>query len=317
MQSATQGAYGVFQQPWWLDAAAPGMWDAVEVQENGALVARLPYVLKRRQSLSALTMPPLTQWLGPWLHAYGSGQKARLAREKELIGRLIDGLPAHDFYRQSLHPSLTNWQPFYWRGYRQTTLYTYIIEDLSDLDRVFAGFESRKRRDIKRAAKSLRVKWDLPPDDFYDHLTTTLSRRGDTPVYPRELFLRVHGACLAREQGRIIHVEDGSGEIHAASFLVWDETSAYLLVTSFDPKWRDNGSGSLVIWEAIKACAEVTQQFNLEGSMIEGVERSYRAFGGRHVPYLFVTNASRRGRIVQSGRELVNAFLGRPGDGLR
>ena len=40
----TLGAHALFQQPWWLDAVAPGAWDAAVVTKDGQMVGRLPYV---------------------------------------------------------------------------------------------------------------------------------------------------------------------------------------------------------------------------------------------------------------------------------
>lgn len=37
--------HSIFEQPWWLDAAAPGQWDVVEIEEGGgsSLDSRSPY----------------------------------------------------------------------------------------------------------------------------------------------------------------------------------------------------------------------------------------------------------------------------------
>ena len=37
----------VFEQPWWLDAVAPGPWSAAEVRRGDEVVARLPYMRRR------------------------------------------------------------------------------------------------------------------------------------------------------------------------------------------------------------------------------------------------------------------------------
>ena len=41
-------AHALFQQPWWLDAVAPGAWDAAVVVRDGETVGRLPFVRKQR-----------------------------------------------------------------------------------------------------------------------------------------------------------------------------------------------------------------------------------------------------------------------------
>lgn len=42
------GINTLFEQPWWLDAVAPGAWGAVEVSRDGRVVARLPSVTEKR-----------------------------------------------------------------------------------------------------------------------------------------------------------------------------------------------------------------------------------------------------------------------------
>ena len=63
MLNTTPYANSVFEQPWWLDIVAPGEWGEVTVKEGDETVARLPYVLQKGR----ITLPPLTQTLGPWM----------------------------------------------------------------------------------------------------------------------------------------------------------------------------------------------------------------------------------------------------------
>jgi hypothetical protein len=68
-------------------------------------------------------------------------------------------------------------------------------------------------------------------------------------------------------------------------YLVWDAESAYSLMSGNDPRLRSSGAISLLRWEAIKFAREVTRRFDFEGSMLEPVERFFRAFGGRQVRF--------------------------------
>jgi hypothetical protein len=63
--------------------------------------------------------------------------------------------------------------------------------------------------------------------------------------------------------------------------------------------------------EALRHSATVTAAFNLEGSMIESVERSLRAFGGIQTPYLHITGHSRRGMLLSGASTLLKAMSGR------
>ena len=82
----TDCANALFQQPWWLEAVAPGAWDAALVVRDGQTVGRLPFVRKQRFGLTILSRPPLTPFLGPWIDAGTGNGQARVARQHAICG---------------------------------------------------------------------------------------------------------------------------------------------------------------------------------------------------------------------------------------
>ena len=75
----------IFCQPWWLDAVAPDRWDAAQVFDRGELQARMPYVLQRnRLGFRIISMPPLTQALGPWIVPREAKYTNQIARQHTL-----------------------------------------------------------------------------------------------------------------------------------------------------------------------------------------------------------------------------------------
>jgi len=299
----------VFRQPWWLDAVAPGRWAEVSVTRGEETAARLPYVESRKLGLRYIGMPPLTQVLGPWLRPSGAKYEKRLAAEKDLMTELIDKLPPHDRFSQNFHFSVTNWLPFYWRGFTQTTRYTYRLEDLSDEDALWAGVAENVRRAVRKAKKSLATRDDLDIESFIRLNDLTFKRQGLEPPYSGDLVRRLDAACAQRGARRIIAAEEASGRIHAAIYVVWDGDSAYNLMLGSDPEVRGSGASTLVMWEAIRFASTVTRAFDFEGSMIESVERSFRSFGARQVPYFHVERMSRRMKVLSAGREMIRALV--------
>jgi len=193
----------VFEQPWWLDAVAPGRWSAAVVRQGDDVVARLPYTYRRRPGLMTIVQPELTQTLGPWLACLEGKYARRLEREKRLLGQLIELLPPFDFLRVNLSPSLTNWLPFYWAGFDATVRYTYRIEDLTDLERVRAEFQEHVRRGIRKAEGAVAVECDHPLDDLLRLNALTFARQGRRPPYSDEYVRRrVRGARLAADLRR-------------------------------------------------------------------------------------------------------------------
>jgi hypothetical protein len=302
----------LFDQPWWLDATAPGAWDEVVVREGGEVVARLPFARRRRLGMTALTQPPLTQTLGPWVRLPAdAGHARRLTVEMELMERLIRGLPRFDRFQQQFSHRVTNWLPFHWAGFGATVRYTYRIEDLSDLDAVLAGARPNVRRFIRKAAGLVEVRDDLGLDRFLELNAATFRRRGMAVPFDEALVRRLDEACARRGRRRILFAVDAGGRVHAAEYVVWDARATYALMSGIDPGVRDSGAGTLLKWEAIRHAATVSAAFDFEGSIVPSIERFVRAFGGRQTPYLAVSKSGRRLRALEAAAELGRSLAGR------
>lgn len=280
----------IFHQAWWLDVVAPNSWDEITVERGGKIQARLPYVIKQKYGLKIITMPPLTPFLGPWIRNDKKRYINRLSIEKELIGELFERIPRFDLFLQNFHYSVTNWQPLYWKGFQQTTHYTYLIPDLTNLDKVWENLKDSARREIRKAISrfNLTVRTDLNIDDFLDLHIRTFRRQEKELPYPVSLVQRLDDTCLKYNARKIFIAEDNQGRRHAGVYIVWDEDSAYYLMGGGDPELRSSGATSLCMWEAIKFASTVTKSFDFEGSMIEPIERFFRSFGAYQTPYFQV-----------------------------
>jgi hypothetical protein len=80
----------IFQNDWWLDAVAPKSWDSIKIlNNNNNILACLPYVISKRKGFTRISMPPLTQNLGPWI-AHSSGKYSKqLSFQKEMMNAII------------------------------------------------------------------------------------------------------------------------------------------------------------------------------------------------------------------------------------
>lgn len=282
----------LFQQPWWLDAVAPGQWDAVTVEKGGQTVARMPYIKKKSYGFVVSVQPKLTQCLGPWLQPYKGKYTNQLSEEKKLMTELINQLPKFDLFSQSFHYSITNWLPFYWNGFQQKTLYTYVIEDLSDMDLVWQNIRKNTRRDISKAKEQVEVHTDLAIDSFFEINALTFKRQNKKVPYSRQMIERLDSACREHNCRKIFFAKDGQGKIHAAIYVVWDKNSAYYLMGGSDPELRNSGAMSLLLWEAIQFAATRTQKFDFEGSMRESIEQFVRGFGAYQKSYFCVSQTN-------------------------
>jgi hypothetical protein len=308
----TERAYAVFQQPWWLEAVAPGRWGEVTCEHDGRVVARLPYVVRGRPRLRMLTQSSLTQTLGPWVEPSSAKPARALSREHELVAELEARLPSACAFLQQFSPAMTNALPFHWAGYRLEVRYTYRLGGLTSTDVLWSGLRSNVRREIRKARGRVEVVDDLGVDRFYDVLSQTYARQQIPTPHSFGELERLEAACASRGAGAMLFARDEAGRIHAVAWAVWDKHAAYYLLAGADPRLRSSGASSLLAWEALMRAREHTDVFDFHGSMLRPVERFFRAFGAQQTPYLSVTRMTAPFRVALAARSGLRRMASRP-----
>ena len=240
-------------------------------------------------------MPHLTQTLGVLLEyrperCYERSLTAAMGATRQLV----EAMPSCDLFRVNFHPSFTNWLPFYWAGYTQTTRYTYTIEDLTNLDYVFECFSRNIGRIIRKAQTSGFTVEET--DDL--GILLALNRRtfgcqGLAVPYPDELVRRIDTACKERDARSLLVVRDARGRVHMAELDVHDGGTTHALIRGSDPAARASEAGSLLGWGSIQLASRVSTRYDFTGSMIEGVERHMRSFGAIQTPYFSIFRDNR------------------------
>ena len=279
----------IFEQPWWLDAVAPGQWEAIEIKKNGEIIARLPYVKTKRFGFKLLALPDYTQTLGFWINDTGAKNAKKYARHKDLISELIEKLPRRYNIDLSLDHACEYLFPFKWNNCTLQMAYSYRLENLYDIDQVWKGFAENVKTDIKKAQKIVRIEDDHSITDLIEMQDKAFERQGRKHVNNIILIKRLDDALVQRNARKLLCAVDEEGRIHAAAYFVYDSKCCYYLIGGGDPELRNSGASSLLVWEGIKFASTVSQSFDFEGSMIEPIERFFRAFGGKPTPYWRVT----------------------------
>jgi len=287
----------IFSKDWWLDAVCGrDEWDAVVIEKNGNVVGAMPYYKTRKYGFDIIRMPQLTQSMGPWIN-YPSNQKYanRLSLEKEVYSDIIRKLPRYDAFSQNFHYHVSNWLPFYWEGFEQTTRYTYVIERLEDLAEVLSRFKDNMRNKINKARKTVVVQEGCI-EDFYVMNKKTFERQGLKIPYSFDFMKRMDKALDERHCRRIFFGVDEDGRFHSALYLIWDAGSSYVHMVGEDPELRKSGAGILLVYESIRFTRETLglDCYDFEGSMVESIEEVRRACGGVQKPYFAVTKLNSR-----------------------
>jgi len=256
-------------------------------------------------------MPPLTQTLGPWIQPVDGSSYRQISKIHDYTSALLRQIPECDYFNQNAHYDLEDTLPFHWQGFENNVRYTYVLEDLSDVDALWSNMAGRPRRAIRKAEKVVSVQETDNVNLFVELYIKTFARQDlDTPVNA-ETIRAVYTAARARNAVKILCARDAKGVAHAAVFLLYDHRTTYYLMGGSDPQLRESQALSLLLWEGIKFASTVSERFDFEGSMIESVESFFRSFGASRKTYYAISKMSTRFRLAWDARAAFRRFRDR------
>ena len=284
----------VFSRDWWLDAVCGDDWDVLLSEKKGKIQAAMPLYVPCK---SVVTMPPYTQTMGVWFAAEAADTKysSMLDHRQAICKQFIEKLKPYRSYLQNFSHEFVDWLPFYWAGYAQTTRYTYILHHIKRSDTIWSAMSQQTRRNINAARQAaIAVRTDVSETQFLQVVEQTFKRQHQKNKQGEAVLRRLIDTARKRGQAEIFGGYDKAGNLHAAAFIVWQDSSAYYIAGGGDPAFRSSGAHSLVMWEAIQHVSQFTDTFDFEGSMLPGVERFFREFGAVQTPYFLVTRGKLR-----------------------
>ncbi len=287
----------LFLQYWWMETVCMEKeWDVILVTHEGIITGAMPYLIGKKMGMRYVLQPELTQYNGVWFrYPNWRDENEKLSFEKKILVEIIKQLKSLRlaYYEQNFSPQFTNWLPFYWSGFRQTTRYTYRIPDISDLASVFSRFDrDTRQKKILKLSQKLQVTFEISPEDFYAYHKQYWDFRGQKDLYSEKFVTRVCSCAIIRNQGVIIGLKDENNVMYCCRFIVYDSHCAHTLLSAYNPQFYVNGVTALLFWESIKYVSKKTKMFDFEGSMDEGIEHSYRQYGTIQTPYFQISKSN-------------------------
>jgi len=283
----------VFIQPWWLDLdAGPENWDVVLAQNNSQIVGAFPFCKTNLKIFKGIGMPLVAPYQGYHIH-YPSDQNktaSRLAWEEKILNVLFGNLPAHSFFYLHLFPETQSTLPILWLGFRSSMKYSFILQDLSDLEMIFSGFEKRARTVIKKAATILSVSESASADNLIALTKLTYQKQNLQPPYDFARLKLLTETVLRKGKGKIYEAKDSTGRVHSASFVVWDRGTAFYTIQATNPELMAGGSASFMVWHAIQeASKEEMARFDFTGSSMPNIAKYLRSFGAKPIQRNYIS----------------------------
>ena len=271
----------LFQQYWWMETVCKDkQWDVLLCEQNGRLVGALPYLHGRKFGLSYILQPELTQFSGPWVDPTLDFDSQIPVLDN--LARQLEGLHV-TLYCQKFSPEVTNWLPFYWRGFRQTTRYTYRFDPLESLDTLMAKAQPQRRKRMELLRQECTLDRQVGAKEFAAfHNEYYLRKSGHNLLSPTTVE-RVCTTALDRGNALLYGLRDSHGNLQVADFVVFDRMCAHSLMSGMAPNAPRN-STTLLFWHLIDNLYGRTATFDFEGSMDPGIEQFFRSFGATQTP---------------------------------
>lgn len=296
----------IFMQPWWLDVVASGHWKDIRVEKGGQIFARWPIVQKKEKGFTFITMPVLTQKLGPWIKQNAGKQESLHRNERSMLQELISQLPKFDKFGYNLSEDIINYLPFIWTGFTQHSLTTFRFVFPFEHEKVFKQLKSSVRRHIKRAAESLEIDSNLNIEELYEMISLTFERQSKEVPYSKQILFELCEKALEKNRATILGAKDSSGKLHAAHMFIHDDEVTYYLAGGFDPDSEINGAVSFVLWNGIKEAEKRNNCFDFEGSSIESIEYYFSSFGAKPIHFHNIRGVSKRFAPIYYSKKLIN-----------
>ena len=283
-------------QAWWLDATSKENWDVIFAKIHDEIVGFFVFSYQKKLGKTIVTNLPLTQYSGPFIFYPTNLNKSDIhSFENKVYTSIIAQLDSKniDFIEINCHYSFKNWQQFFWSGYKQTTKYTYILENISNKETLLKEMSySQRAKRIKKAKNDYYFSLELSAEEFYDFYKSNLKDLDKTIFYSKDFFLKLYNAAKERNQGQIISIYSKDNELLAALWTIWDSEFAYNMIMTSDKKKKCSEGTTLLIWETIDFLKDKTKNYDFEGSMIKGVALRNQSYGATALPYHCISKSN-------------------------
>ena len=312
----------IYSKPWWLDAVCgEDNWNVWIYEQEGTMMAAMPYYLERRDDYLYITKAPLTQNNGI-IFSYPNNIKK--ASKESFEEKIIDAACQYissldvDVYEQQYQTSFRNCTPFCWNGYSAIVRYTYKFElkQILDGDYIWNNMDHKKRARIKKGNRNCEILENLDPEIFYEQVEKIYEKQNLNTPFSYELWNRIYCSTRNHNAGHIIYAKGKDGTIYSCKFLVWDEMNMYALISGGDVEYQNLETKSALDWYAIQDAGKRGLNYDFEGSMIKRIAKAYREFGAEPKEYFRIRKVFNETVLNKEYNKIIKMEKnGKPGGG--
>jgi len=273
---------------WWLDAIAGSNWDVVLDIRGNHILGGWVFIQASKYGIPYLCNAALSPYQGVfYCYPEDLSRKNRISFENQVLSNLYSLLPKTPYIHQTLYPGNNNLLQLIWAGFSVQFRYTYMLNDLSNTDRLWNQIHPRARRTIQKFEDKddIHITESDNPKTVYDLHSKSMANQEKRTQLSFDSFRRLDQALNQRNCRKIYVGKNKNGRDLGAIYVVWSENRAYYLLGGVDRAEIQSNMNVFLLWHAIRDLSSRVLSFDFEGSMLPGVERIFRYFGAEQIVY--------------------------------
>ncbi|MEZ4884170.1 MAG: hypothetical protein R3E32_05460 [Chitinophagales bacterium] len=287
IEASPQGC--IYFYTWYLDIVCPN-WSAIVIGNENNWNALIPLPVSQKMGISYALQPLFAQYLGVLFRPQTGKMVTQWSNKKSWCEAIIRCLPSSlKLFNFTFSPQFDYPIPFYWKDYQITNKYTYWLSLKPSLPTLQQNFRTSVRKAILKCEKA----------GIRHHITSDIHHIIQFAKKQKQFLADIHYEKLPvlwevlqeKGKGLAIEMRDTQGKLHTGGLFLKDKNRwINLFGCNANPDSKAIGAGAAMLAQAILMAKEAGMEyFDFEGSMLEGVERFYRNFGGNPIPYIQVS----------------------------
>lgn len=286
-----QNEVDLFTSHWWWANVVENSWDVITYKKGNQVLACFPFHFRKKLGVSAIIPPVLTPYQGI---AIAKQPGAKMDKQISLIRKvqeaIIDQIPNNSLFIRQFGIKDHYLLPFYWKDYELKVRYTYILETAKPEEELFSSLKDTLRKEINKAKNSMTLSFSEDPTNLYQIKQANHQITAEPMAYDLNYLIKIC-QLIPFNRAQLLEIKEDNNVI-AALLVTWDQTQMYYTCGAVNPKYKNSGALSWLLWEALLLAKKLELTFNFEGSMIKPIERYFANFGGTPTPFIEVRKIS-------------------------
>lgn len=285
---------GVFNRKEWLSIYNEKLKVLGVYDKSNQLIGVFNLYIEKVKGLIHLKNPPYSPTISLVYYNPTKNPAKKYSFDKSILSLIENYLSSINYAISTITFPIenTDMQPFIWEEYKVIPNYTYQFNLKSfTKENISNNFSPERRNDIKKAFKDgveCKITYDYKVvKEMVQHTFDRKEKAIQEKLIDNILFK------FADKSNSFAFISYLNETPIAASFIIYDNHTAYYLLGGYDPNNKHQGAGAMAVKNAILHSMDLNLSvFDFEGSMLPEVEKYFRAFGGE-MKTMFTVNKAK------------------------